>query len=287
MMIDTHAHLSLLEKRGIASHETLRGLFAEGMTGIIDVSLEPGDLAGRIAEFSVYPGVRFASGLWPHAASIARRRELVPALEKDIRAAPPGRVPGEPLVCALGEFGLDRAASVPPPQQPQHGEEPDLAGERELMEMQLDLARRLALPVIIHSRDAPDETADILASYRDVPGVIHCFSYGPEEARKFLALGCFISFAGNLTFKNAQNIRETCKMVPAGRLLLETDCPYLAPVPFRGKPAHPGMVAEVYKLAAEIRGTRPDALAEQIAANVKALFGVNFQPLSPAPPAGV
>jgi TatD DNase family protein len=268
MMIDTHAHLSLLEKRGIASHETLRGLFADGLAGLIDISLEPGDLAGRIAEFSVYPGVRFASGLWPHAASIARRRELVPALEQDIRDAPPG------LVCALGEFGLDHHWNGEDHAAAEGG--PDLAGERELMETQLDLARRLALPVIIHSRDAPGETADILAPYRDVPGVIHCFSYGPEEARNFLAMGYFISFAGNLTYKNAHNIRDACKTVPADRILLETDCPYLAPVPFRGKPAHPGMVAEVYKLAAEIRGTGLAEMTEQIAANVKTLFGIDL-----------
>ncbi|GHU12949.1 TatD family hydrolase [Spirochaetia bacterium] len=272
MMIDTHAHLSLLEKRGIKSHETLRGLFAEGLVGIIDISLEPGDLAGRIAEFSVYPGVRFASGLWPHAASIERRRELVPALEQDIRAAPQG------LVRALGEFGLDHHWNGEDHVPGAVGSR-DLEGERELMEMQLDLARRLALPVIIHSRDAPDETADILAPYRDVPGIIHCFSYGPEEVQNFLTMGYFISFAGNLTYKNAHNIRDACKAVPKDRLLLETDCPYLAPVPFRGKPAHPGMVAEVYKLASEIRGEDLDVMAAQIAENVKTLFGMDMTAL--------
>ena len=141
------------------------------------------------------------------------------------------------------------------------------------MELQLDLARRLKLPVIIHSRDAPGETAEILGSRPGVSGVIHCFSYGPAEARRFLDLGFFISFAGNLTYKNAAVIREACAMVPGDRLLLETDCPYLAPVPFRGKPAHPGMAAETYRLAAEIRAEDFETMSERIAVNVRNLFG--------------
>jgi TatD DNase family protein len=130
------------------------------------------------------------------------------------------------------------------------------------------------LPVIIHSRDAPEETVEILGRYADVHGVIHCFSYTQAEAKIFLDMGYFISFAGNLTYKNAGVLRDACRAVPVSRLLLETDCPYLAPVPFRGKPADPGMVEENYKLAAELRETNVVTLAEQITANVKELFGV-------------
>jgi TatD DNase family protein len=282
-MIDTHAHLSMLAQKGIDAEAKLAELFgAEGpvssaspapgrlpgkLRGIIDISLEPGDLFARIEAFSRFSRVRFASGLWPHRLSIQRRRELVPALEEDIRSAPPG------LVCALGEFGLDHHWNG---DDHERGGSPDLAGERELMEAQMELARRLRLPVIIHSRDAPEETAEILGRYNDVRGVIHCFSYGPAEAKVFLDMGYFISFAGNLTYKNAGAIREACESVPGGRLLLETDCPYLAPVPFRGKPADPGMVEENYKRAAELRGTSAEALQEQIAANVRELFGVEF-----------
>jgi TatD DNase family protein len=274
-LIDTHAHLALLEKRGLDPHKTLEEAFAAGLAGLIDISLEPGDLPGRVREFSRHSRVRFASGLWPHAASIAGRRELVPALEREIRSVLSGGGPagspvaGEPLVCALGEFGLDHHYDG--------GDGgPDLAGERELMEAQLDLAEKLGLPVIIHSRDAPGETAEILAAHGGARGVVHCFSYGPEEARTFLDLGYFISFAGNLTYKNAPNIREACRIVPPDRLLLETDCPYLAPAPFRGKPAHPGMVAENYKLAAELRGEPPEEMGARIAKNVEALFGTAF-----------
>jgi TatD DNase family protein len=288
--IDTHAHLSLLRRRGIDPHQTLRELFAAGFAGIIDISLEPGDLPARMAEFSLYPTVRFASGLWPHASSIADRAALVPALEKDIAATRGAATRGDDAngnaaicggaansgvagpVCALGEFGLDRhrnGEDVP-------GGSADEKGERELMEMQMDMARRLSLPVIIHSRDAPGETAEILKRFPEVGGVIHCYSYGAEEVNIFLDMGYFISFAGNLTYKNAQNIRDACVLVPSERILLETDCPYLAPVPHRGQPAHPGMVQETYRLAAEIRKTTVETLVEQTAENTAALFGVRF-----------
>jgi TatD DNase family protein len=275
-MIDTHAHLSMLAQRGIDAEAKLTELFGSPgpdfssmgkLSGIIDISLTPGDLPDRIKAFSGFSRVRFASGLWPHASSIQRRSELVPALEKDIRSAPPD------LVCALGEFGLDHHWNG---EDHDSGNSPDFDGERELMEMQLELARRLGLPVIIHSRDAPGETAEILGRFAGVRGVIHCFSYTRTEAKVFLDMGYFISFAGNLTYKNADAIQDACKTVPGDRLLLETDCPYLAPVPFRGKPADPGMVEENYKLAAELRGTSVEALAEQIALNVKELFSIAF-----------
>jgi TatD DNase family protein len=272
-MFDTHAHLSMLARRGIDPHETLRGLFAEGFAGIIDISLEPGDIFPRIQEFSRYNKVRFASGLWPHASNIADRERLVRELEQNIRSVRNGNqgsVEGVVTtvvseICALGEFGLDRNWN-------KEGEA-DLPGERELMEMQMDVAKRLALPVIIHSRDAAKETAEILARHPGVRGVVHCFSYSPEEAKTFLDLGYYISFAGNITYKNAQLIMDTCKLIPADRLLLETDCPYLAPVHDRGKPSHPGMVQECYKKAAEIRKVSIETLAGQIAENVTELFG--------------
>jgi TatD DNase family protein len=138
--------------------------------------------------------------------------------------------------------------------------------------MLLDLAERRNLPVIIHSRDAAEETAAVLAGFPGIRGVIHCFSYGTTEARIFLNLGWHISFAGNLTYKNAGNLRETLCFVPPDRLLLETDSPFLAPVPHRGKPSHPGMVAENYALAAELRGVSLRSLAAGIRDNAISLF---------------
>ncbi|GHV80776.1 D-aminoacyl-tRNA deacylase [Spirochaetia bacterium] len=280
LLIDTHAHLSMLDDhnaRFAAQRKTplpfpgaealVSGLFAAGFGGIIDIGTEADDLPGRIAAFSRFPRVRFTAGLWPDPPNIAGRQELVPRLEAHIAAAPKG------LVAAVGECGLDHHQDLPP------GTELDKAGEAELLDMLLDMALRLDLPIIIHSRDAPGETAAALAKHPGVRGVIHCFSYGKTEARTFLDLGYHISFAGNLTYKNAHNLREALTFVPEDRLLLETDSPYLAPGPCRGKPADPGMVAENYFLAAELRRVSPEVLGEQIAVTGEKLFGLVLPPV--------
>jgi TatD DNase family protein len=272
-IIDTHAHLSMLDefnarfnaqKEGspafVGAEALTKGLFDSGLGGIIDIGTRAEDLPPRIAAFSRFERVRFSAGLWPDPENIAGRRELVPHLERNIAAAEPG------LVVAVGECGLDHHQSLP------GGTELDKAGERELLEMLLNLAERRNLPIIIHSRDAPAETAAILAGFPGVRGVIHCFSYGAAEARTFLDLGYHISFAGNLSYKNARNLREALCVVPPDRLLLETDSPFLAPVPHRGKPAHPGMVAENYALAAELRGVSLETLAAGVRGNAVSLF---------------
>jgi TatD DNase family protein len=270
-IIDTHAHLSMLDefnarfnarKEGafIGAVALTQGLFDAGFGGIIDIGTRADDLPGRIAAFSRFERVRFTAGLWPDPENIARRRELVPLLERNIAAAAPG------LVVAVGECGLDHHQELPA------GEELDKAGERELLEMLLDLAERRNLPIIIHSRDAAEETAALLAGFPAVRGVIHCFSYSAAEARTFLDLGFHISFAGNLTYKNAGNLREALCSVPPDRLLLETDSPFLAPVPHRGKPSDPGMVSENYALAAKLRGQSLCALAAKISENVRQLL---------------
>jgi TatD DNase family protein len=258
--IDTHAHLGFLGERGIDAHECLNGLFEKGFGGIIDIGTEADDLAGRLAAFSRYERVRFSAGVWPSWEAAGSGPELVRELERQIRAAPKG------LVVAVGECGLD------------YHQRTDKAGENregaaELLLLQLDLAERLGLPVIIHSRDAPEDTIGLLSSRPGLPGVIHCFSYTKEEVRVFLNLGYYVSFAGSLTYKNAQNLRDALAYVPLDRLLLETDAPYLAPAPLRGKASDPGMVAHTYALAAGLLNMDIAALTGQIAANTQALFG--------------
>ena len=267
MIYDTHAHLSGLKERGLDPHRIAGDLFASGFAGLIDISLTPGDLAERIEEFSIYPHIYFASGLWPWGASIANREKLAAELEQTILTIKKGIHASR--LCALGEFGLDRNWNG----EGKEGSD-DLEGEAALMEMQMEAAQKLNLPVIIHSRDAAQETAAVLKRYPLVRGVVHCFSYGSDEAKTFLDMGYYISFAGNLTYKNAHTIQDACKLIPNDRLLLETDCPYLAPVPHRGKPSHPGMVEEVYKKAAELRWTSVEEMAGQIKENIAALFGI-------------
>jgi TatD DNase family protein len=254
---DTHAHLSYLDERGIDAVNVVSSLFDAGFAGIIDIGTIAGDLAGRLEGFSRFEKVRFAAGIWPHKEVIAHIEEQMAVLERDIARAPAGSV------VAIGECGFDRR------------ENPEASsGERELLEAQLDLARRKQLPIIIHSREAPEETLETLKAHSGGgTGIIHCFSYGVREAKAFLDIGFYVSFAGNLTFKNAQSIHEAIKTIPLDRLLLETDSPYLAPVPYRGKIAHPGMITGTYERAAEFLKIDIEKLKETVKHNAEKLFG--------------
>jgi TatD DNase family protein len=268
-LVDTHAHLSYLQERGIDAHAELRGLFGGGMRAILDIGTDAADLGGRISAFGGYPRVRFAAGNWPHADALPLRREKLARLEAEIAASPPG------LVVAIGECGFDSR------ERARHLAEDSVSGfsageyaaaEREFLEMQLDLARRKGLPALIHSREAFSETLETLKGFPGLRAVIHCFSYGPAEAAAFLELGCFISFAGNLTYKNAAALREAAAIVPDERLLLETDSPYLPPVPHRGEACTPGMVALTYAAAASCRKSSLAALKAVAAHNAERLF---------------
>ncbi len=259
-LIDTHAHLSMLSAKGLPVHELLEGLFSTGFGGIIDVGTKPDDLETRLAEFGRYPLVRFSAGIWPSAEAISEAERSVETLRRTIEAC------GADRIVAVGECGIDRHWN-----RAEDGA--DAEGERMLLRMQAELALELDLPIIIHSRDAAEETAAVLAEFPGLRGVIHCFSYGPAEARRFLDLGFHLSFSGTVTYKNAGEQREAARTVPADRLLAETDAPYLAPVPHRGKSADPAMVEFTYRALAEARGEDRDAAAERIAENARRLFG--------------
>jgi TatD DNase family protein len=252
---DTHAHLSFLAETESSLSPLLEKIISYNF--ILDIGTYSDDLNKRIGLLKKYSNIRFAAGIWPHKADIAEPRKKIAVLEAQIAAAPPG------LLAAIGECGYDRR------ENPRTN-----TGETELLEMQLELGRRYKLPVIIHSREAPEDTIDTLRNFPDVKRLIHCFSYSPREAEIFLDMGCYISFAGNLTFKNAQNLRDTIITVPREKLLLETDCPFLAPVPNRGKTCLPEMIIETYQCAAQLLNISFDELKAIIAENVKALFNV-------------
>jgi TatD DNase family protein len=254
-LFDTHAHLSYLDGQGIDAQKCVFTLFESGFAGIIDIGTAANDLADRITAFSRFDKVRFAAGIWPHKELLAQKYEQLALLEKQIDAAPAGSV------AAIGECGFDRRENPDAPRT-----------ERDFLEAQLDLAGRKRLPVIIHSREAARETLETLAAHPGLRGIIHCFSYTGREARMFLDMGYHISFAGNLTFKNAGNLREALQTVPHDRLLLETDSPYLAPTPFRGKPAHPGMILQTYRCAAALLDMSIDDLKATVRRNAALLF---------------
>ncbi|GHV83179.1 TatD family hydrolase [Spirochaetia bacterium] len=258
-LFDSHAHISYLDERGIDAKKLMFELFDAGFAGIIDIGTEPGDLKNRIKMFCDFKKIKFAAGIWPWKHKIVKKEEEVSLLESEIAAAPLHSV-----VC-IGECGFDRIENPSSPPE-----------ERELLEMQLVLAEKLVLPIMIHSRNAFKETLETLSNYKNVRGIIHCFSYGAEEAKSFLDLGYDISFAGNLTFKNAQNLRDAIKIVPRDRLLLETDSPFLAPAPYRGKPCSPLFIEETYKTAADILQIDIEILKQSVLENALSIFGGNL-----------
>ena len=164
---------------------------------------------------------------------------------------------------AVGEIGLDY-----------HYEGFDREKQIEIYSRQLELANKLDLPVIIHAREATKDNLDLLKKYRPAKGVVHCFSGSAETAREIINLGLHISFTGVLTFKNAKKALEALKEVPADRLMLETDCPYMAPVPFRGKRCDSSMIAYTAEKAAEVLGWDTQELINKTCENGLKFFRI-------------
>ena len=166
-----------------------------------------------------------------------------------------------PKTVAIGEIGLDY-----------HFERESELQQKELFHLQMDLAKECGLPVVIHSRDATNDTVAVLSEHAGARGVIHCFSGELDFARKSLDLGFYISISGVVTFKNANELRESIKFVPLDRILIETDSPFLAPTPFRGKINEPAFVAYVAEKVAEVKGIDVETIAEATSNNFFRLF---------------
>lgn len=255
-LFDTHAHV--LDERFDPDREEVlaraRAAGVERMVVVGDAADDP-DAAFRFA--GARDGVYAAAGLHPHDASQwtqAMGAQLLRCLE-------------HPKAVALGEIGLDYHYDFSPRD-----------AQRAAFERQLDLAWAARLPVILHVREAHgDVTAMLAARSRagNLPsGVMHCFSGSWESARQYLNMGLYISFSGSVTFKNASKLLEVARNVPAERLLVETDCPYLAPSPMRGQRNEPAFVAHTARRIAELRGVPEEELAQHTANNAMRLFGL-------------
>ncbi len=201
--------------------------------------------AARAAD--LWPGLRFAVGVHPHrAGAFADDPDEVGALlERKLNETTGVR--------AVGEIGLDYHYQFAPP-----------AVQQEVFRRQIRVARARRLPLVIHTREADEDTFRILEEERagEVGGVFHCFTGDAARARRVLDLGFAVSFAGLVTFPRAESLREAARVVPAGHLLVETDSPYLAPVPYRGRRNEPAWVAAVVDAVAAVRGEQPGAVAE-------------------------
>lgn len=259
--LDTHAHLVQILDEGVMGRSELERLLSGGFGPIIDIGTRADDLCPRVRVLGDLPGVYFSAGIWPHKEDFSHPAERVALLEEGLSCAPTGRL------VAIGEAGLDRSHN-----KAEDGA--DLAGERELFARQADLARRLDLPIIVHSREDAEGTLEVLEGFPGLKMVIHCYSYGVEEARRFLDLGAFISFSGTITYKNARAQQEAARFVPLESLLVETDAPYLAPVPYRGKKNRPDYIGASFDMIAQLRGMDTNTLCHAIRENTRDIFGI-------------
>lgn len=173
---------------------------------------------------------------------------------------------GSPKVIAIGEVGLDYYRNHSPED-----------AQKDAFRAQLKIASEMKLPVILHNREATEDCLSILRDFKGLPGVAHCFSGDDNDARTFLDLGFYISFAGNVTYKRADNLRRAAMAVPADRLLVETDCPWLAPQAKRGKHNEPSYLIYTLRTLAEVRGQPIEDLARLTTENALRFFGISHQ----------
>lgn len=254
-MIDSHAHL-YFDRFDADREEVIERAHEAGITAIINIGIDAAtsraaiDLAGRHPSLFATVGIHPTSPVAELGSALAEIRDL--ATEHDDR------------VVGIGEIGLDYYwKDVSPSDQG-----PKLRG-------QLALARELDRPIVVHCRDALDDLLDLLETERPLPpGVLHCFCGTPTEAQRALDMGFHISFAGNVTFKKSTDLRESARAVPPGRLLLETDAPFLAPQARRGRRNEPAFLPFTCEVLAELHGMGATELAELTHVTTRRLFGI-------------
>ena len=223
--------------------------------------------------------LRFSAGIWPYPEDIRNRQDSMTVLRETVESfREEGGASAKRLV-AIGEGGIDHHWNPSGADGRDRADFDDdvYEGERELFEMQLEFARELRLPFIVHSRDAFADTLDCIRNVGYDCGVIHCFSYGLAEARAFLDRGWYLAFGGAVTYtKKAQmdDLDALLAYVPDDRILLETDAPYLAPVPLRGTPNNPLNVSYTYEFIAARRKKTPAHLSKLVDRNIRDLFGI-------------
>ena len=257
-MIDSHCHLAGDEFTSDLGEVVARAKDA-GLSGAL-VILGAEDVAelGRAGDVSgAWDQARFSVGVHPHQAGqfAANPAQAAQTAHTAIEA--------QPLSRAVGEIGLDYHYDLSPRDV-----------QQQVFREQIRLAGRLRLPIVIHTREAEDDTFRILEEEqaRDIGGVFHCFTGDREMAKRCLDIGFYLSLAGIVTFPRALELKEVAKMVPLDRLLIETDSPFLAPVPYRGKRNEPAHVARVAGVIAELRGTTAEAIAGATHQNHVRLF---------------
>jgi TatD DNase family protein len=252
-LIDSHCHLNY---PGLAERlqEVLANARAAGVTGFLNISTRQREWDDVIAAAEANTDIWATVGVHPHEADA----------HPDLDASALVEAASHPRVIAIGECGLDYFY-----------DKSDRAAQRERFGAHIEAARATGLPLVVHTRDAEEDTAEILGPAVEqggVTGVLHCFTGSADLARKALDFGFFISLSGIVTFKNARALQETARIIPDDRLLVETDSPFLAPVPHRGRTCEPAFVADTARFVAALRGDKAETLAEQTTSNFFTLF---------------
>ena len=252
-LIDSHCHLNyegLVERQD----EVLDSARARGVAGFLNISTRKREWNDIISVAEREPDVWATVGVHPHEADA----------HPDLGAAALVEAADHPRVIAIGECGLDY-----------YYDKSDRTAQRDRFEAHIDAARQSGLPLVVHTREAESDTAEILgAAVREggVTGVLHCFTGSADLARKGLDLGFLISLSGIVTFKNAADLQDIARWLPNDQMLVETDSPFLAPVPHRGQKCEPAFVADTASFVAGLRGEAPEQLAEATTANFFRLF---------------
>lgn len=250
-IFDSHAHYTDSKFEDIRK-ETLDSLTESGVSGVINCSTNVENCLETLELCNTYNYIYGAVGIHP---------EDIDGLESDyldnLR-----KFSNHPKCVAVGEIGLDY-----------YWRQDNKKEQKRIFIEQIKLANELGLPVIVHDREAHEDTLNILKEYKP-KGVVHCFSGSKETAKEILKLGMYIGFGGALTFKNAKKPVEAAEIIPIDKLLLETDCPYMAPVPMRGKINLSSYIPYVAEKLAEIKGISPQKILNITAENAKTLFGI-------------
>ncbi|MFN8673284.1 MAG: TatD family hydrolase [Candidatus Sericytochromatia bacterium] len=257
MFFDSHAHINLPHYDN-DRNEVIEKIFSLGVEKILIPAVDKETIESSLALSEKYPNNIFSSvGYHPQDAIKWEENSLdfLKSYAKNNNA-----------VKAIGEIGLDYYWDTTPKEK-----------QHEVFKIQIELAKELNLPLIIHTRDSLEDTIELLEENEanKVGGVFHCFSGDLAFAERCLRLGFYISFAGNITFKNANNLREVAKNIPLDKILIETDSPYLTPMPDRGKRNDPSYVIKVANQIAELKGLTVEEVAKQTFINAEKLFKIS------------
>ncbi len=253
MLFDTHAHYDD-EAFDADRDAVLTALPGQGVGLVLNPGCDVESSRKAVQYAAAYPHVYAAVGIHPENCGGYTAGDLA-VLEK---------LAQQPGVAAIGEIGLDYYWAENPPRELQ----------QQVLRDQLALARELALPVIIHDREAHADTLAIIREFPGITGVFHCFSGSPEMAQELLKLGWYLGFDGPVTYKNARRAPEVAAVTPLDRMLIETDSPYMTPVPYRGKRNDSGYVHLVAEKLAEWKGVTPEEMARITTENGKRLFRI-------------